>query len=63
MTLRIKLAISLCALFLGLVAAQFPSHVARADISICTTCGAVSGGDDGGAAGGGIGQSTTFGTP
>jgi hypothetical protein len=59
MTLRIKLAISMCALFLGLVTAQFPSHVARADISICTNCGAA----DGGAAGGGVDLQSTFGTP
>jgi hypothetical protein len=63
MTLRIKLAISMCALCLGLVAAQFPSHVARADISICTSCGAAAVGDDGGAAGGGVGLPSTFGTP
>jgi len=60
MTLRIKLAISMCALFLGLVAAQFPSHVARADISICTSCGAAA---DGGAAGGGVDLQSTFSTP
>jgi hypothetical protein len=68
MKLRMKLAISMCALFVGLVAAQFPSHVAKADISICSSCDAAAIGDGGGGAavgdgGGGIGLGSTFGTP
>ena len=63
MRLKIRLAIGVCALFLGVAAAQFPSHVARADISICTSCGGAAIGDDGGAAGGGVGVSSTFNAP